>query len=539
MGMAASQARYLALVARKSNCEYEGQQINQARLALSNQSANLFNQMLGLKVPVPPSTNDYTKTQYSFSDGTNNATMDSWYQLAQADSEGYNYIVNYHYNANVYTGSQKKMNDPQVQFSGTVPPSSSWATQVELIKARQEAITGAQKDVENAEKALADANAKAAKLSTYCDKSTYYNNNVTGQYDEDTKTYRLYVNDTLVGDKYTAYDALTSDQKADLETYIAEFKTNGVEIDTEDVYYDPAQKIIAFKSDLEALKPHDSSASKPSGVSKNLAIYRLTGDAVEDKYNTLESVNKDIEQKQIELDQAKQKLADAKEALAEMSIPTYIGNIKLTPLETLTDAQATEIKQVISDMTKQDVNTTLDECFSHGTYTASDYIGGIYSFVLNGTTYYATYYDLATTVSEGKGINNIDDQPQLPYYNALYVSTRIDKQEKAILETDAQGRFTSIRLGNDTVKYTLKVETITDEAAYEDAMNQYYYENAKYDKMVQDINSKTSLIQQEDRTLELRLKQLDTEQNALSTEIDAVAKVVKDNVEKSFKTFSG
>ena len=69
MGMAASQARYLALVARKSNCEYEGQQINQARLNLSNQSANLFNQMLGLKVPVPPSTQDYTKVQYSYKDG--------------------------------------------------------------------------------------------------------------------------------------------------------------------------------------------------------------------------------------------------------------------------------------------------------------------------------------------------------------------------------------------------------------------------------------------------------------------------------------
>ena len=55
----------------------------------------------------------------------------------------------------------------------------------------------------------------------------------------------------------------------------------------------------------------------------------------------------------------------------------------------------------------------------------------------------------------------------------------------------------------------------------------------------QDINAKTSVIQAEDRTLELRLKQLDTEQNALSTEIDAVSKVVKDNVEKSFKTFGG
>ena len=83
------------------------------------------------------------------------------------------------------------------------------------------------------------------------------------------------------------------------------------------------------------------------------------------------------------------------------------------------------------------------------------------------------------------------------------------------------------------------METVTDKDAYEDAMNQYYYENAKYDKMIQDINAKTSIIQQQDQQLELRLKQLDTEHNALATEIDAVSKVVSDNVEKSFKTFGG
>ena len=38
MGMAASQARYLGLTARKTNVEYEGQQINQARTALANQT---------------------------------------------------------------------------------------------------------------------------------------------------------------------------------------------------------------------------------------------------------------------------------------------------------------------------------------------------------------------------------------------------------------------------------------------------------------------------------------------------------------------
>ena len=114
MGMAASQARYLALVARKSNCEYEGQQINQARMALSNQSANLFNQMLTLSVPVPPSTQDFTKIQYSFTDGFNGSTITRWEQLA--DNPDYNYLVTSHYYADKYTGSLKKLSDPQVQL---------------------------------------------------------------------------------------------------------------------------------------------------------------------------------------------------------------------------------------------------------------------------------------------------------------------------------------------------------------------------------------------------------------------------------------
>ena len=70
MGMAASQARYLALSARKTNVEYEAQQINQQRTTLSNQSANYYNQLLGMAVPVPPSVDDYTKTVYTFEDGS-------------------------------------------------------------------------------------------------------------------------------------------------------------------------------------------------------------------------------------------------------------------------------------------------------------------------------------------------------------------------------------------------------------------------------------------------------------------------------------
>ena len=74
---------------------------------------------------------------------------------------------------------------------------------------------------------------------------------------------------------------------------------------------------------------------------------------------------------------------------------------------------------------------------------------------------------------------------------------------------------------------------------YNNAMNQYYHDVEEYQKLVADINAKTEIIQQQDRTLELRLKQLDTEQNALQTEMEAVKKVISKNVETTFKTFSG
>ena len=587
MGMAASQARYLALTARKSNCEYEGQQINQARLNLSNQTANLFNQMLGLNVPVPPSTQDYTKVQYSFTDGVNNMTIDSWQQLATPE-EDYNYVINYHYKANVYTGSQKKLNDPQVQFTGAVPTSSTlYSAQIKAIQDAQVEITNAQADYDTNLANYKTKLSEASKLQNYADSSL--NSNVLNHtYDETSGNYKLTLQDkteegyplytTADGKKiykngndyYTEdgkkYEGSTDGIKVVESTNKPEYKplnsadiddTTRTEIadaiellknygaldkdkfDNSEIYYDSKSKTIAFKSDLDALI-----SSTGSGTSTILPSYHIDNPADKKDSETWKSINEmkgEVENLNTSTNAAKGRLDLAEATFDAMSVPGYVGNCKLTPLSALTDDQMAEISQIIKDMKAQDVNTTLTKCFNttDGTYDASTYSGGIYSFTMNGVTYYTTYYDLAETASSGEGINNIDTQQKLPYYNASYVSTNINKTDKALLETDSNGRFASVRIGDDTVKYTLNAETITDDAAYQDAMNQYYYENAQYDKMVQDINAKTSLIQQEDQQLELRLKQLDTEQNALATEIDAVSKVVKDNVEKSFKTFGG
>lgn len=75
MGLSASQARLLSLTARQSNLEYEGQQINQQRTSLSNESSNYYNSLLEMDVPVPPSSNDYTKIVYTFTIGGNKATV--------------------------------------------------------------------------------------------------------------------------------------------------------------------------------------------------------------------------------------------------------------------------------------------------------------------------------------------------------------------------------------------------------------------------------------------------------------------------------
>ena len=524
MGMAASQARYLALVARKSNCEYEGQQINQARLALSNQSANLFNQMLGLTVPVPPSTSDFTTKQYSFTDGNSVYTLNSWKQLATKD-ENYNYVVSYYYNADVYTGSQKMLSDPQVQFSQpTREISSDYSTQVAAIQAALVALNNANDAYEEKKANYQTLTDSAKNLSTYADKNTY--SGITGS-TKDSDTQYTITNDEG-STSFHQYTAADTNVAAAIQT----LKDNGAiaeDLDLSTVFVNGDN--FVFKRDLDALIGQ-------SGTATILPLYHHSGTAPEGLtwISTSDMADK-LNQARTEMTTAKTALDLAQVAYDSLNSPNYIGNCKLTPIAELSDEQQAELTQVLKDMAAQDVNTKISKYYNPET---GEYSGGIYTFTLKGINYYATYDDLADSAISGQGNNHIDDQIKLPYYRADYISKKIEEDNvKALLETDGSGRFTTIRIDDDTIKYTLNVETITDDAAYQDAMNEYYYKNAQYDKMVQDINAKTSLIQQEDLQLELRLKQLDTEQNALSTEMEAVQKVVKDNVESSFKTFNG
>ena len=538
MGMAASQARYLALVARKSNCEYEGQQINQARTALANQSANLFNQMLGLQVPVPPSTQDYTVTQYSFKDGENASTISNWEQLSKADPD-YNYVVTHYYYTNQYTGSQKLLSDPQVQFPANVAsPADVAAARAAVAEAEKilsdaaKEKTTAKKNYEEAISKLNDTKLKAATLSNH---STAIEG-ITGiNYDDIADEFT--VTDANGDTNYISYNSLGDAEKAAADDVINNLISIGAlagdyATNKNGLYFTNDGSTFAFQTDLAKLVTNIGDGKLNTYSDGKVEGYQDEITNLERNVNlTQEAYNKSVDA----YNYAESAYNTASADYNDLVHPTYIGNCELTPLASLNEKDEAEILQIVTDLEAQGITSEITKCYN----ATEGYKGGIYSFKLNGNTYFTTYADLENSYASGTGINNIDDQIKMAYYNATYVSTKVEKTEKALLETDGTGRFTSIRFEDNSLTYTLTVETVTDNAAYEDAMNQYLYENAKYDKMVQDINARTSIIHQQDRQLELRLKQLDTEQNALATEIDAVKKVVDDNVEKSFKTFGG
>ena len=461
MGMAASQARYLALVARKSNCEYEGQQINQARTVLSNQSANLFNQMLGLSVPVPPSTQDYTKQQYSYSDGVNEYVIDNWEQLASPEEE-YNYVVTRYKYSDVYTGSQKKLSDPQVQFS------SGQNASVDQIEKALMLVTQTKKEYEEAKAATKAKQDEAALLSNSANIDTYtgisscnYNaddNTYTVSQNEtvtiDGQTYRVYINSDdgsqyyLKDGKYYSNDAAGTEYTGDVTKLTAKQKTtvfNGYSEANKDQIEAAVNKLIeegalssdyktdyasfyiddngniALKSDLRNLY-----GGTTNGTKTVLPVYPTQGDksveSIAAQYDTQIAALQAMEFQALQAYQA------AEQSYESLSRPTYIGNCELTLLTELTDDQKAELSQIVKDMKDQGVDASILDCFNE----YGEYSGGIYQFKLNGVTYYTTFADLNKSYASGDGINNIDGQTQLSYYNASYVKT---KQE----ETKAKG----------------------------------------------------------------------------------------------------
>ena len=154
---------------------------------------------------------------------------------------------------------------------------------------------------------------------------------------------------------------------------------------------------------------------------------------------------------------------------------------------------------------------------------------------------WSPYFKKKSVLDNAIYSQNGSSQSNIPAYTiGSAQKTEEVKGVKARMEQDASGRIINVTLNpgeDDEVTYAVTTNTATDQAKYNDAMNQYEYDKYQYDQSIQEINAKIEIIQAEDKNLELRLKQLDTEQDAISTEMDAVQKVIEKNTESTFKTF--
>ena len=109
--------------------------------------------------------------------------------------------------------------------------------------------------------------------------------------------------------------------------------------------------------------------------------------------------------------------------------------------------------------------------------------------------------------------------------------------ENAVVGFDDNNRMNSINLDGATTLEVGTTRTYNSEG-YDAALRDYTMSKDEYDKMVADLNAQTETLQQEDKVLELRLNQIDTEQNELQTELEAVKSVLDKNIENTFKTFA-
>lgn len=688
MGMAASQARYLSLSARKTNTEYEGQQLNQQRLNIANQSADLFNQMLGMEVPVCPDSNDFTKLQYSWSDGINDEVISDFYQIA-VPNEDYNYVVTSYRYENVYTGQSKRMNSPEIQHakinnftdkpdkeyqvlnsvyhressvgagddSYTITVQRAGTTQesthifkrmdktidsVEEIDAftkRTSGVIAGEKATYTAAVPKTDsADAKAATWK-FTDQDIVYKGLKIGKadfsgkmttdnlpYDEvDAMVARgvefeqIDFDDETQQDKIDQLKAIYGDKFDPSKTYFAAELTSATGTDqnkqvsgkytndddppvTSDVSFEVYESATTgetyykygdkYYSDTNAssaneiaddVVPDDIAVVKETVYTPGTELTDAAGKQLyaficgEDMDAAVGSQG-DIAQVEVRTGDDTTYYTDGKYILTagelsaldltdpsqanwlnaiffhrEENNPSYtnfkaVGNstlnhVSIDDYNSSKDMQI-EIQKVIEDM-KEGGNDVafgnLSACFDP---TTGEYIGGIYSFKMYDHTYYTTTADLETAAAGAyrdiaTATNGIDSQNKLVYYTSTYIQQKIEETKKALMETDGKGRFSSVKFEDDDTVYTLKCETITDQDAYDNAMNQYFYKQEKYDKAISDLNARNEIIQAQDRELQLRLEQLGTEQTALQTEMEACQKVVSKSIESTFKTFGG
>ena len=120
---------------------------------------------------------------------------------------------------------------------------------------------------------------------------------------------------------------------------------------------------------------------------------------------------------------------DEKDYSMAYSVPSYIGNSRLTELSELIVNddidQVADLAQILQDCPDSSVNKYLS--FNSATGNLEYEGSGIYTFELNGKNYYTTEADLQNSAGYPYDkMKPIDAQAKLAYYNASYINKKIE-----------------------------------------------------------------------------------------------------------------
>lgn len=220
--------------------------------------------------------------------------------------------------------------------------------------------------------------------------------------------------------------------------------------------------------------------------------------------------------------------------LANESSGLYQRQLSLQPPVPPTSSKANYLKPAYTFYdTASDTTKTIKFIFDAN----DNVIGATINYNIYETSGVATqkYINVHSGVATGAG-DSVSHGVPTSFANDISFdpgSGRLNKLNISIWDAATGAEITSNYTGSD-ITYAPEFDSV----AYNDDMNKYEYQKSVYDCELDKLNAETAGIQNQDRTLELKMKQLDTEHNAIGMELESIQKVIKANMDSSFKTFA-
>lgn len=617
MGMAASSLRFAQLTARKNQVEFEGQQINQQRLTLSQKSSAIYNDMLTKQVPTAPDPSQFTKIVYKFNNGGGTSSI---INLAKKTSGAYNYNITYKRPKTTNTLSKSSFSN--VGFSSQIGVTGQDKTTADYY-ARTATINGVPYNL-----SLVGGNTAAERLQTYKSTLETYQNmktieeqisslsskkatdTVSSSTQQSIKsalglditstdpTERNSIEKALFGETGQGGLCVENPYPEKIDLSMTDYPS-GTE---QQAAYNMAVALgITGKSDVTLatnLTPDNMNdvldkiiSDNMSGNLKAVLTGSESGSSLTDewKFATSADSNKNVTQNDIinkfsglnEL--ARTELANLLAQYAKDSNSNIDDKYKVLSTdytnhdkyenygqaanslysiangdsadETVTNEQMIAmLEELLKETSKTEDGKTYQSSGDYKTgevdpafvqYQSSVATPGIQN-VGEGQILYEYADDNGEKCYMYVSVDNILDDKSNTYADSVQIYENSLNYLDGEYETEQQDANVIMSEDGQVVKITFadgtvvapEIVTEMDDAAYDQAMVEYEYKKEVYDKEMNDANAKVKIIQAQDQKLEVRLKQLDTEQKAIQTEIDAVKSVRDKAIESSFKTFS-